>query len=162
VRSRCTCNARLAPRRNDRVELLLARGLTVLLGALGTTLALLLASATVFSVFDLFVEVLGLFVGVLAGLFVLGMFTVRAHALGALLGGLIGAVCLAGVKQFTDVHFYLYSAVGVVSCVVVGYLLSLVLPGRPRAEGLTIYTLPRRTADPAGQASAAGPIEAGR
>jgi hypothetical protein len=45
------------------------------------------------------------------------------------------------VQRATDVHFFLYGMVGIVTCFVVGYGASLVLPhGDKPLQGLTIYT----------------------
>jgi hypothetical protein len=46
------------------------------------------------------------------------------------------------VQQSTRVHFFLYGAIGILVCVIVGYFASLILPGeRKPLEGLTIHTL---------------------
>jgi len=120
--------------------LVLARWITVLLGVVGTGTAMLMAGSDIKSLWDHFNVILGLFGGGLAGLFVLGIFTRRAHGTGALIGALSSAAVLYAVQKYTPVHFFLYAAVGIVSCVVVGYVASLVLP-RPRRtlDGLTLY-----------------------
>jgi SSS family solute:Na+ symporter len=125
----------------DQSRLLIARGLTLLLGAFGTGIALLMTTAEILSIWDLFIEVVGLFVGMLAGLFVLGMFTTRTNSTGALLGALLGAASLYLVKQHTSMHFYLFPVVGIVVCVATGYGLSLLFPGRQRTDRLTIHTM---------------------
>ena len=85
---------------------------------------------------------LGLFGGSLAGLFALGIFTRRAHGTGALIGAGTSAVVLYLVKVYTPVHFFLYAAIGIVTCFAVGYLASLVVPhrGQPLA-GLTVFDM---------------------
>lgn len=132
--------------RSARSRLLLARVLTVVLGALGTVGALLLASTDIDSLWDVFIRVLGLTGGALAGLFLLGIFTRRANATGAAIGAAVGVVVLYLVQSRTDVHFFLYAGVGITTCFVVGYLASL-LKARPTDEslaGLTWHTLKRR------------------
>ena len=130
--------ARFAPRSSDRTRLWLARILTVLLGAFGTLTALVLAASEIHSLWDLFQGLVGLFAGGLAGLFVLGMFTRRAHGIGAL----VGAIASAGLLYLAQphVHFFLYPVVGVLGCLLVGYAASRVFPGEPKTAGLTIYT----------------------
>ncbi|MGB6122406.1 MAG: hypothetical protein WBG80_10885, partial [Bacteroidota bacterium] len=108
-------------------ELRLARWLTVLFGAVGTGTALLLAAFGVSSLLDAFREILGLFGGSLAGLFALGVFTRRANGAGALIGAVGSAILLWFVKGQTEIHFFLYAAVGTVSCFVIGYVASILI-----------------------------------
>ncbi len=53
------------------------------------------------------------------------------------------------VKAYTPLHFMLYGVVSVLTCIVVGYVGSLVLPGR-RGDltGLTVYTRQDDAASP--------------
>jgi SSS family transporter len=132
---------RLRPKADDRSKLRLAKGLTALLGAVATLAAVGLASLDIGSLWDAFQGMMGLFGAGLAGLFALGIFTTRANGSGALLGVVVSAGVLAWVQRSTDVHFFLYGMVGIVTCFVVGYGASLVLPAASRAlEGLTLYT----------------------
>lgn len=132
---------RLRPGAGDRRKLRLAKRLTALLGALATLAAVGLASLDIGSLWDAFQGMMGLFGAGLAGLFALGIFTTRAHGSGALTGAVVSAGVLAWVQRATDVHFFLYGMVGIVTCFVVGYGASLVLPhGDKPLQGLTIYT----------------------
>ena len=132
---------RLKPESTAPGRLRLAQRLTIGLGLLATIVGLLMASADIGSLFDLFLELLGLFGGSLAGLFALGIFTRRAKAAGALTGAVASAATLYLVSTLTHVHFFLYAGIGLVTCFAVGYLTSLALPDRPmRLKGLTIYT----------------------
>ncbi len=131
---------RFVPTSDEKSRLRLARTLTILLGAFGTAIALLMASTFVVSVWDVFLEIMGLLAGVLAGLFLLGLFTVRANGTGTLAGALIGAVSLYVVKQHTEIHFFLYSVIGIGVCFVCGYILSRVLPGTANIRELTVLT----------------------
>jgi len=89
----------------------------------------------------MYMVVMGLAMGSLTGLFALGLFTRRAHGAAALIGAFVGAVLLFLVQQYTTVHFFLYAAVGVTACFVVGYLAGFVVPGhRKDLDGLTVYT----------------------
>ena len=139
---------RFVPTASDRTRLKLARWLTVVFGVAATIAALIMAANQdkLGSLWDIYMAVLGLVMGSLTGLFALGILTRRAHSTGALVGAAAGAVILYCVQQYTDVFFYIYAGVGVVGCFVVGYVASLILPGRAKdLSGLTIYTLrPRR------------------
>ncbi len=94
------------------------------------------------SLFDAFIKVIGLFMGVLGGLFVLGAITTRATAAGAITGAVVGAAVMFCLWRFTTINGYLYTFSGITSCVLVGYTASL-LPGRTPQDltGLTVYTL---------------------
>ena len=132
--------------RSEGFYLRLARVLTVIVGVLGTSLALLFASSDIKSLWDQFMMILGLFGGSMCGLFCLGIFTTRANGPGAIVGALAGAMGLYFVQRFTDVHVLLYALVGIVACCVFGYVASLVfglvVPSSPeRIAGLTLHTL---------------------
>jgi len=122
-----------------------ARLLTAGLGILATAAALLLAEFETHSLWDAYNGLVGLAGSGLAGLFALGIFTRRANAAGALVGAIVSAATLYLVQQHADLHFFLYAMIGVVTCFVVGWTMSLVLPGKGRPlAGLTIYDLKRR------------------
>ena len=153
---------RFRPGATEARMLVLARVLTVVIGAIGTGMALMLATWQIESQYKFFMMILGLFGGSLAGLFVLGLFTRRATWKGALVGAAVGAAAMAVLRlrpgwlpAGVRVHDMLYGLIGLAVCVGVGYLASLVL-GRQhkRLAGLTIFTL----REPAGQS----PSEAGR
>jgi SSS family transporter len=132
---------RFRPDADDRRCLRLARWLTGGIGVLGTGVALLMATFEIKSLYDMWVQLFALLGGGFAGVYALGMLTRRAHGNGALAGALASVVLTVLTKAYTPVHFMLYGVVSVVSCVCVGYVASLILPGR-RVDlaGLTVYT----------------------
>lgn len=145
-------SVRLRPQASEAAHMTLARRLTVVVGVGGTMSALVLATWDVRSLWDAFLQALGLFGGGLAGLFVLGIFTRRATGPGACVGFVVSGLTLAVVQQQTSLHFLLYAALGTTCAVVVGYAASLVLPARRHAlAGLTLYDRqpapPHRSAD---------------
>ena len=129
--------------RTDRAYLTAARLLTLLIGVLGTLIGLLFVNPEIKSLFDEFLKIIGLFMGVLGGLFVLGAMTTRATGTGALIGAIVGAMTMYLVWKATPIHGYLYTAVGIGVCFVVGYLVSLLRPAMSKEElaGLTVYTM---------------------
>jgi SSS family transporter len=130
------------PSSPEQTRLRMARWITMGLGVLATGAGLFLATYEIRSLWELFLEYIGLFGGSLAGLFVLGIFTRRSNARGALVGAFSSAVVLYLVKTLTDVHFFLYGGIGIGVCVAVGYLASAVLPARQKnLDGLTFYSL---------------------
>jgi solute:Na+ symporter, SSS family len=137
---------RFSGRLSERTYLQMARVATVLFGALGTLVAILLVLSDIKSLWDVFMAILGLLGSSMCGLFMLGMYTRRANGIGAVTGALAGAVGLYLVKTYTSMHFLLYTTVGIGLCFVVGYLMSLVIGGKQtHIEGLTVYTLNKET-----------------
>lgn len=137
---------RLRGRSQPEVELRLARLITLLIGIVGTALAIIIAITGVTSLFDYFNLMLGMLGGGLAGVFLLAVFTTRAHWIGALAGLLVGSVATAVVHFHPALHVYLAGAAGTVACFVVGYVVSWAVP-LPASDltGLTIYTHSERT-----------------
>ncbi|MDA0334049.1 MAG: sodium:solute symporter [bacterium] len=132
---------RFRPHVTDRSCMVLARWLTAGIGIMGTGVALLMATLEIRSLYDTWTQLVSLLGGGFAGVYALGMLTRRANATGALLGAVVSVVVTVLVKAYTPLHFMLYASVSVLTCVVVGYLASLLLPGRiGDLEGLTVYT----------------------
>jgi Na+/proline symporter len=104
---------------------------------------MLLATFDIKYVYEYFQEILGLIGGSLAGVFILAIFTRNANAVGAFAGTLFGAIVPWVVKHggFVEVHPYLYGAIGVVTCVTVGFLVSAITFQQKDITGLTIYTM---------------------
>ncbi|HQH51719.1 MAG TPA: sodium/solute symporter [Candidatus Hydrogenedentes bacterium] len=126
---------------SDHSALKLARWLTLLVGVVGTGSALIFARANVVSLWENYMQIIGLFGGVVVGLFLLGIFTRRTTGLGAVAGAIGATTILFMVRSQTQASFLIYSSVGIVSCFVIGYVTSLVLGGRqPALAGLTWFT----------------------
>ncbi len=135
---------RFRPEVSDRACLRLARWITALVGLAGTLLALVLAKSEVRSLWEAFLSVVGLFGGTVSGLFVLGIFSRRAHGLGALVGAVFSGLLVLFVSMYQLTIFWCFPLLGVSSCVVVGWLASWVLPGARQApEGMTLHSLKR-------------------
>ncbi|MBI1183318.1 sodium/solute symporter [bacterium] len=127
--------------KSDDKILMEAKTLTAIIGLAGTGIALLLATFEIKSIFDLWMEILGMVGGCFGGVFILGMFTTKANAKGAIAGAACSLVITILVKQFTDVHFMLYSTVSVLSCIIIGYLCSFFFTSENNnLKALTIYT----------------------
>ena len=119
--------ARFRPDSSDRIRLRLARYLTGALGALATSTSIALATFDIGSLWDTFQGMMGLLGGGLAGLFALGIFFPRANGRGAMVGAAASVIVLYWVQQHTDLHFFLYGAVGILTCVGIGLASSQVL-----------------------------------
>lgn len=125
---------RFKPGGSERFYLGLARVLTLAAGCLGTGLAVLFAVSDIHSAWELFMKVLGLFGGAMCGLFMLGMFTRRANAGGALVGAFLGALGLFLVQVLTPLHGLLYAAVSIGICFVTGYCASFFFSHREAGQ----------------------------
>ena len=131
--------------RSEGGYLIWARVLTFSFGVAGTCLGLLFVDPANRSLWDSFLKVIGLFMGVLGGLFVLGMLTRRASGWGALVGALAGAMVMVLLQFRTGVNGYIFATAGIVTCFTVGYVVSLLLPAQAQSlDGLTIHTATRR------------------
>jgi len=133
---------RFRPGAADRTCLNVARWATVIVGVAGTAFALLMTGWDIKSLWDEFVTVLGLFSGGLAGLYLLGILSRRAHGRGAVIGLLLSGAAPFLVQRYTRASFLLYGLAGIVASVVLGYLASRIVPARDKPlAGLTLYTL---------------------
>jgi len=125
---------RLGKRRSGGSRLHAARLVTVAAGGLGTLLGLLFINPTIKSLWDSFILILGLCMGVLAGLFLLGMLNRRASAPGALAGAIAGTAVVCTLALASSVVGYLFAAVGIACVWIVGWAASVLyeLKGRKR------------------------------
>lgn len=128
--------------RDEQGPLRAARFITFGMGTAGTLLALWFIQPEIRSLFDAFIKVIGLFMGVLGGLFLLGALTNRANTLGAATGACAGTAFMYWLWRSTSINGFLYTASGIAMCYVCGYLTSLA-SGGPRTAplGLTIHSI---------------------
>ena len=134
---------RFTPGAPDRKCLALARWITVIVGIVGMAVAMVMAyyGKQIQDLWKLFGQILGLLGGGMLGVFLLGMFTRRATAWGSLVGAAAGAGVQTTVVCCTKVSFMLYAGIGAVTCMIVGYGVSLAFGAeRKDLAGLTIHT----------------------
>ena len=127
------------PGKSEKNYLLAARIATLAVGIFGTGIALVMADTGIVSLWDQFNTILGLFTGGIAGLFVLGIFSRRANAFGAVAGLVAGGFFQYFIYRHTHANLLLYALTGLVSCAVCGYLFSLAGGRQKNISGLTIY-----------------------
>ena len=121
-----------------------ARWLTFIMGALGTLAGLIFIDPEIRSLMNAYFKIIGMFMGALGGLFVLGALTKKANSSGAIIGIFAGVLCMISAWQMGWANGYLYATIGIVSCLVFGYLASLLVPGNKSEKdllGLTLYTM---------------------
>ena len=116
---------------SERHALRVSRIISLAFGMLGTVAAMFVARLNALSLWDPFLEFLGLVGSGLAGVVALGVFTTRTHGNGAMAGAVLSAVVLLVVRE-TSIHFFLYAVIGFMTAFVGGWLASFVLPGTPK------------------------------
>jgi SSS family transporter len=121
-------HGRYHPDASDERKLKVARIATIVVGVAGTALALVLAGSDIKSLWDQFVDFLGLFGGGLGGLFLLALFADKAHAKGALIGLVASAVTVFSLKTWAPVHPWFYAFAGLGSCFLIGLIASYLIP----------------------------------
>ena len=131
-----------SPHLSEKKYLVTARWVTFSVGVFGTIIALLMAQWKVYSLWDQFNILLGLFTGSIGGVFMLGIFTTRATGKGVVIGLILSSIVQFGVKEYTSLNLLMYAFTGLVSSVFVGYLFSLLTGSETKKlDGLTIHTL---------------------
>lgn len=122
---------RFRPAISDAHGLRVARGLTLFFGALGTGLAVLVARMNAPSLFDQWLQILGLVGGGLAGIMALGVFTKRGNGVGAIAGAAVSMAVVYAVYTFTAIHFFLHGAIGFCTSFIIGYFVSMMTSPGP-------------------------------
>ena len=109
-------------------------------GLFGTAMTLYMASMQIESMFKTLTVVIALIGGGFIGIYILGMFTRRANTPGVVVGAVGSIACVLYAKHFTPVHWMCYTPIAVTSCIVIGYVASLVLPHKQKdLTGLTVF-----------------------
>jgi len=124
----------------DRERLLSLKAGSYVVGIIGTLMALALAAQDIKSMMVVWSQLGALLGGEIVGVYSLGMFTKRANGFGAICGVIGSIIVTALVKAFTNLHWGTYLPIAILSCIVIGYLLSLVAPQRKDLAGLTVFT----------------------
>lgn len=100
-----------------------ARMTSIVSGALGVLLALMMASWDIYSLLDYFNVILGLLTGGLGGLFLIGVFMPSIKGMSALIGFACGTAFVFWLQFCTDANLFLFGAAGIVVCVVVAWVI---------------------------------------
>ncbi|MEO7653603.1 MAG: sodium/solute symporter [Bryobacteraceae bacterium] len=126
------------PEESPRHYATFGRAATAAWGAVATLLALFMGrlGALVLA----YAKVSSLVGGPMLGIFLLGMLTRRATAVGTLYGAVAGAAAVAAVAAFTNVSFYYHVFVGMAITVLGGYLASRFTapPSSTQLDGLVM------------------------
>ncbi|MBC8009199.1 MAG: sodium/solute symporter, partial [Burkholderiales bacterium] len=133
---------RWRPEAPDARRLFVLKFSAYLVGAIGTVMALLLAALPIKSMMVVWSQVSALLGGGIVGVYTLGMLTTRANGVGAVSGAVASVLVALSIKLFTPLHWSTYLPIAIGSCLVVGYVVSLLTPhaNKKNLTGLTVFT----------------------
>ena len=94
---------------------------SLFVGIFAIAVAILLASGGVTSAYEWFNGFMGLVLGILVGIFVLGVFFKSANTFGAFMGFIAASIIMIVIKyQFTDISIWSYSMISIAISLLVG------------------------------------------
>lgn len=126
----------VAVQASRKSHMAVARWSGIIVGVFGISMALMLATWNIASLWDQFNTFLGLLTAGLGALFVMGIFFPRISGKAALIGVLAGITTLVLVKNHTTLSFLMYGFVGLVASVLFALLTSLIVPNRKMIDKL--------------------------
>lgn len=109
-----------------------ARWITFVWGIVITLAAVAVYFAHMGSLLQAAVAIIGFFSGPLLGIFLLGMFSMRANSLIAIASGLVGF--MAALLLWNQVSFIWYAVIGCIPTLIFGFALSMLPLSRPKEE----------------------------
>ena len=131
---------KMRPRSSDAERLLTLKIGSYVVGIVGTIMALLLASQDLNSMMVVWNQLVALVGGGIVGVYSLGMFSTRANAFGAICGAVASILITLLVRLYTPLHWGTYIPIAIFSCILFGYLASLLRPQSKDLRGLTVFT----------------------
>jgi SSS family transporter len=131
----------LFPQSSDRARVRLMKVASYAVGAIGTAVAVWMGQMETTSMFATWNRIIGLLGGGFVGIYMLGLFTTRTNSAGAIAGGLASIVVMLFIDRWGGLHWLAYMPVATTTCLVIGYVVSLVTGGsRKDLAGLTAFT----------------------
>src|SRR5215471_9413615 len=126
---------------SDTRDVFVSRVATVGFGVLGTILALNVSK--IGSLLEIANKLINAFSGPLFGMYILAMFSRRATSAAALVAGVVGSLTSYYVAYWSRIGFMWPSTLGFAATLIVGWVWSLVVPGRPTedAQRLTWWSV---------------------
>ncbi len=125
---------------SEKTAVLIARLVIIIAGIIGTIIALYMTVTNQSHLQIFFQSILGLFGGPIAGAFIIGIFSKRVSGNAVFFAVLISVVILYFVTK-TDIYFMYYGLVGVLSSMILSYLLSFIFRTSKTVTGLTYATV---------------------
>jgi SSS family transporter len=126
---------------SSKEEMRVMQVVSVITGTIGTGLALWLLSMPLPTLWESFVRIMALIGGGFVGVYSLGMFTRRTHELGAIFGVVVSFFVAFYIQYLPwDIHYGGLSLIIVSSCMISGYLFSIIVPWKRKPlRGLTVW-----------------------
>ena len=88
----------------------------------------------------------GMLGGAFMGIFALGVFFKRTNSIGAVCGVIASLAASYYAQTYTHLNIFLYGVVGLAAMLVVGYIVSIIIPAKKKnLDGLTIYTMKKKS-----------------
>lgn len=126
--------------KDDQARLRFMKIASLVVGVIGTAVAAYMATQNITSMFETWNVISALIGAGFFGIYVLGMFSKRANSIGAVSGALASIVVTILVKEYSPLHWAFYNPVAMVTCIFVGYIVSIATGGnRKDLTGLTIF-----------------------
>ena len=111
---------------DSKKETNIARFISLGVGILAIIVSMVLANGEIKSAYEWFNSFMGLVLGVLAGIFVLGVFSKKANKYGAYAGLITSSIVVIILKYSNSwVSSWAYSLISIVISLVIGYVISL-------------------------------------
>lgn len=135
--------------KSEHSELVTAKWLTALVGAVGTLSGLLFISPEIRSLMEEYFVIIGMFMGALGGLFLVGMTTTRVGSLGAFAGLFAAVGIMVATWHLNLANGYLFAFIGIVSCYLIASIMSLIIKAPQRdLTNLTVFTMAKGETQP--------------
>lgn len=133
---------RFSKKPNEKTALFIMKIGTFVMGAIGTASALVLSKIDTPAIMQIWTEICAVLMGGFVGVSILGLFTRRANCGGAIVGVIASIVVSLGLKYTGGIHWSAYSVFSTMSCCILGYLSSFIIPGKKRdLAGLTLWDM---------------------
>ncbi|MGX7349351.1 sodium:solute symporter [Dolosicoccus paucivorans] len=136
----------------DEKRTAIARYISLGVGIFSIVVSIILAHSDIQSAYSWFNGFMGLVLGVLGGVFMLGIFTKKANRNGAYAALLVSSIVMIVIKYFLPaeaVSIWSYSLISIAVSMVVGYLVSMIMPdaASQAPKYTTVYDIPEIKAD---------------
>ncbi|SFH71867.1 Sodium:solute symporter family protein [Pisciglobus halotolerans] len=137
---------------DDKAKTTLARSISLGVGIFAIVISIVMAHSNIQSAYEFFNGFMGLVLGVLGGTFALGIFTKKGNKYGAYAALISSSLVMIYIKYGLPseaVSLWSYSLISISVSLVVGYIVSLLVPVKKAAPKFTtIMDIPEIKADP--------------
>lgn len=125
---------------DDKTKTSLARSISLGVGIFAIVISIIMAHSNIQSAYEFFNSFMGLVLGVLGGTFALGIFTKRGNKYGAYAALISSTAAMIFIKYGLPseaVSIWSYSLISIAVSLIVGYIVSLLVPMKTEAPKFT-------------------------